>query len=42
VRAYLWQDPKGGELYTTIAKPWETAVDASPRPDVQIGCQSGA
>lgn len=40
--ACLWWDPKGGELYTTTAKPWETVVDAGLGADVQIVCQSGA
>jgi len=42
VRAHLRRDPKGGELYTTMVKPWETAVEASRITDVQIVCQSGA
>jgi hypothetical protein len=29
-------DPKGGELYLATVRPWETAVEAGHRPDVQI------
>lgn len=29
-------DPKGGELYLGTVRPWETAVEAGHRPDVQI------
>ena len=29
-------DPKGGELYLDTVRPWETAVEAGHRPDVQI------
>jgi len=36
------QDPKGGELYSVTAKPWETVVEAGSGTDVQIVCQSGA
>jgi len=42
LKACLQWDPKGGELYTTTAKPWETVVDAGLGADVQIVCQSGA
>jgi len=34
-----WQvpwDPKGGELYCSMTKPWETVVEVSRCPDVQI------
>ena len=29
-------DPKGGELYLDTVRPWESAVEASHRPDVHI------
>jgi len=29
-------DPKGGELYHSMTKPWETAVEVSRCSDVQI------
>ena len=29
-------DPKGGELYCSTAKPWETVVEAGRCSDVQI------
>jgi len=29
-------DPKGGELYHSTAKPWETEVEAGRCSDVQI------
>ena len=29
-------DPKGGELYHTMTKPWETVVEVSRCSDVQI------
>jgi len=38
----IWQDPKGGELYLTTVKPWETVVKAGISTDVQIVCQSWA
>jgi len=36
------QDPKGGELYLTTVKSWETVMEAGRSTDVQIVCRSEA
>jgi len=40
VRAHLQRDPKGGDLYPAMVKPWETVVEARHITDVQIVCLS--